>query len=94
LQGKGKVVASPSSPSSDSTKLVSSRMQPRDDCSHVISEIKPQVPPNLRLIQGSPKGTKLTEEGFPLKMENMDFDLYLFGQQTIFFDNVVILDII
>jgi hypothetical protein len=42
VQDKGKFVASPSSPSSDSTKLVSSRMHLRDDFSHVISEIKPQ----------------------------------------------------
>jgi hypothetical protein len=39
---KGKVVAAPSSPSSDSAKSVSSRMHLRDDCSHVISEIKPK----------------------------------------------------
>jgi hypothetical protein len=39
---KGKVVASPSSPSNDSTKSVSSRMQLRDDFSHVISEIIPK----------------------------------------------------
>jgi hypothetical protein len=37
---KGKFVAAPSSPSSDSAKSVSSRMHLRDDCSHVISEIK------------------------------------------------------
>jgi hypothetical protein len=39
---KGKVVAAPSSPSSDSAKSVSSRMHLRDDFSHVISEIKPK----------------------------------------------------
>jgi hypothetical protein len=39
---KGKVVVTPSSPSSDSTKFVSSCMHLRDYCSHVISEIKPK----------------------------------------------------
>jgi hypothetical protein len=39
---KGKVVASPSSPSSDSAKSVSSHMHLRDDFSHVISEIRPK----------------------------------------------------
>jgi hypothetical protein len=42
MHDKGKADASPSSPSSDSTKFVSSRMHLKDDCSHVISEIKPQ----------------------------------------------------
>jgi hypothetical protein len=42
VQDKGKVVASPSSPSSDSAKSVSSCMHLSDDRSHVISEIKPQ----------------------------------------------------
>jgi len=39
---KGKVVDAPSSPSNDSAKSVSSRMHLRDDCSHVISEIRPK----------------------------------------------------
>jgi hypothetical protein len=39
---KGKVVASPSSPSSDSTKSISSRMHLRDDSPHDISEINPK----------------------------------------------------
>jgi hypothetical protein len=42
MHDKGKVVASPSSPSSDSAKFVSSRMHLRDDCSHVLNDIKPQ----------------------------------------------------
>jgi hypothetical protein len=40
---KGKATFAPSSPSNDSDKYVSSRMHLRDDCSHVISEIKPKV---------------------------------------------------
>jgi hypothetical protein len=39
---KGKATTAPSSPSNDSDKSVSSRMQLRDDCSHVINEIKPK----------------------------------------------------
>jgi hypothetical protein len=39
---KGKVVVAPSSPSNDSAKSVSSCMHLRDDCSHVISEIRPK----------------------------------------------------
>jgi hypothetical protein len=42
VQDKGKVDASPSSPSNDSSKSVSSYMHLKDDFSHVISEIKPQ----------------------------------------------------
>jgi hypothetical protein len=43
MHDKGKFVVAPSSPSRDSTKSVSSCMHLRDDCSHVISEIKPKV---------------------------------------------------
>jgi hypothetical protein len=39
---KGKSIASPSSPSNGSDKSVSSRIHLRDDCSHVISEIRPK----------------------------------------------------
>jgi hypothetical protein len=42
VQDKGKAVASPSSPSDDSSKSVSSRKHLKDECSHVISEIQPQ----------------------------------------------------
>jgi hypothetical protein len=42
MHDKGKVVAAPYSPSSDSTKYVSSLIHLRDDCSHIIIEIKPQ----------------------------------------------------
>jgi hypothetical protein len=40
--GEGKSTTAPSSPSNDSRKSVSSRMHLRDDCSHVISEIRPK----------------------------------------------------
>jgi hypothetical protein len=39
---KGKDTASPSSPSIDFDKSMSSRMHLRDDCSHVISNIRPK----------------------------------------------------
>jgi hypothetical protein len=39
---KGKATAAPSSPSNGSDKSVSSRMHLRDNCSHVISEIRPK----------------------------------------------------
>jgi hypothetical protein len=39
---KGKATASPSSPSNDSDKSVSSQMHLRDDCSHMINESKPK----------------------------------------------------
>jgi hypothetical protein len=42
MQDKGKAVASPYSPSDDSSKYVSSRMHLKDDCSHVINEMQPQ----------------------------------------------------
>jgi hypothetical protein len=42
MHDKGKADVSPSSPASDLAKSVSSHMHLKDDCSHVISEIKPQ----------------------------------------------------
>ena len=39
---KGKFVATPSSPSNDSAKSMSPRMHLRDDCSHVINDIRPK----------------------------------------------------
>jgi hypothetical protein len=40
---KGKAIATPSSPSNDSDKSMSSRMHFRDDFSHVISNTRPKV---------------------------------------------------
>jgi hypothetical protein len=39
---KGKAIVAPSSPSNGSDKSMSSWMHLRDDCSHVISEIRPK----------------------------------------------------
>jgi hypothetical protein len=56
VQDKIKVVSSPSSPSSDSAKLVSSCMHLRDDCSHVIIEIKHQGSTQTKANLGKSKG--------------------------------------
>jgi len=42
VQDKGKSIASPSSPSTDSSKSVSSLLHLKDDFSHVINEIQLQ----------------------------------------------------
>jgi hypothetical protein len=42
MQDKGKAVASPSYPSTNSSKYVSSHLHLKDYCSHVISEKQPQ----------------------------------------------------
>jgi hypothetical protein len=42
VQDKGKIIVSPSYPSNDSSKSVSSRMHLKDDYSHAIIEIHPQ----------------------------------------------------
>jgi hypothetical protein len=54
---KGKAIASPSSPSNESDKSVSSCMHLRDDCSHVINEIR---------TKGStqPKGNSKRSKGY------------------------------
>jgi hypothetical protein len=55
MHDKGKVVVAPSSPSSDSTKSLSSCMHLRDDCSHVISEIKPKGSTQPKVNSGRSK---------------------------------------
>jgi hypothetical protein len=56
MHEKGTVVVAPSSPSSDSAKLVSSRIHLREYFSHVLSEIKPQGSTQLKAILGNSKG--------------------------------------
>jgi hypothetical protein len=58
VHDKGKVVASPSSPSSESTKLVYSHMHLRYDFSHVISDIKHQGSTQPKAKLGKSKGDK------------------------------------
>jgi hypothetical protein len=53
---KGKAIAAPSSPSDDSDKSVSSQMHLRDDCSHVISEIKPKGSAQPKANSGKSRG--------------------------------------
>jgi hypothetical protein len=48
-------------------------MHLRDDCSHVISEIRLKVPRSLRKIQKYQRMTAATREIFPPRVENMDF---------------------
>jgi hypothetical protein len=55
VKDKGKVVASPSSPSNESSISVSSHMNIKVDCSHVISEIQPQVSNQPRATSGNQK---------------------------------------
>ena len=53
---KGKAAATPSSPFDDSDKSVSSWIHLRDDCSHVISEIKPKGFAEIKENLGKPRG--------------------------------------
>jgi hypothetical protein len=53
---KGKSIAAPSSPSNGSDKSVSSQMHLRDDCSHVISEIRPKGSAQPKENSGKSKG--------------------------------------
>jgi hypothetical protein len=49
---KGKSIATPSSPSIDSDKSLSSQMHLKGDCSYVISEIKPKGLAQPKVILG------------------------------------------
>jgi hypothetical protein len=53
---KGKAIAAPSSPSNDSDKSVFSRIDLRDDCSHVINEIKPKGSAQPKANSGKSRG--------------------------------------
>jgi hypothetical protein len=53
---KGKSTVAPSSPSNGSDKFVSSLMHLRDDCSHVISEIRPKGSAQPKENSGKLKG--------------------------------------
>jgi hypothetical protein len=55
---KEKATAAPSSPSDDSDKSVFSQMHLRDDCYHVISEIKPKGSTQLKAILGKSRGDR------------------------------------
>jgi hypothetical protein len=53
---KGKSTAMPSSPSNGFDKSLSSRMQLRDDCSHVINEIRPKGSAKPKENSGKSRG--------------------------------------
>jgi hypothetical protein len=53
---KGKSIIFPSSPSNGSEKSASFWMHLRDDCSHVISEIRPKVSSQPKKNSGKLKG--------------------------------------
>jgi hypothetical protein len=59
---KGKSIAAPSSPSNGSEKYMSSWMHLRDDCSHVISEIRPKGSAQTKENSGKSKGDKNNQE--------------------------------
>jgi hypothetical protein len=67
---KGKAVSSPSSPSNDSAKSVSSHMHLRDDFSHVISEIGPKGSTQPKENSEKSKGK------LPPKVANMVFECF------------------
>jgi hypothetical protein len=52
-------------------------MHLRDDCSHVISEIKPQGSTQPKANSGKSKGDTTTKGKLPLKVANMVFDYVL-----------------
>jgi hypothetical protein len=53
---KGKPIATPSSPSNDSDKSVSSQKHLRGDCSHVINEIRPKGSAQPKANSGKSRG--------------------------------------
>jgi hypothetical protein len=53
---KEKAIVSPSSPSNDSDKSMYSRMHLRDDCSHVINDIRPKGSAQSKANSGKSKG--------------------------------------
>jgi hypothetical protein len=78
VQDKGKVVASPSSPSNESSKLVSSHMNLKDDCSHVISEIQPQGSNQPKATSGKSKGDKNDKKKYCLLEWKIWLLIYVF----------------
>jgi hypothetical protein len=53
---KGKATSAPSSPSNDSDKSVSFHMHWRDDCSHMINEMRPKGSTQLKANSEGLKG--------------------------------------
>jgi hypothetical protein len=57
---------------------LSSHVQLKDDCSHVINEIQPQGSNQPQVIPANQKGTAVEKEKFPPRVESMDFRLCFF----------------
>jgi hypothetical protein len=70
---KGKSIYAPSSPSIDSDKSVSSWMQLRDDCSHVISEINPKGSTHPKANSGKSRGDSSNQGRVALKTGKYGF---------------------
>jgi len=78
VQEKGKTTTSPSSPSIESAKSVSSRLHLKDDCSHVINKIQPQGSNQRGLPKKSQLKTTMRRGNMPRKATNMDFKCFFF----------------
>jgi hypothetical protein len=78
VKDKGKAAASPSSPSNDSSKSVSSHMHLKDDCPMLLVRYNLKVRINQRLLPGSQRGTSMIKEILPLRVASMDFNLCVF----------------
>ena len=96
--GVGKVISAPSSPSNDSDKSMSSRTHLRDDCSHVINEIKPKDSAHLKANSKKSRGdsnnqgkvaSQTRKYGFWVLCYLYSHDSWLHGS----LDNMFILDI-
>jgi hypothetical protein len=75
---KGKVDVAPSSPSSDFTKSVSSHMHLRDDCFHVISEIRPKGSTHPKDNSEKSKGDSRNNGKIASQSGKYGFSVYLF----------------
>jgi hypothetical protein len=73
---KGKSIVAPSSPSNGSDKSVSSQMHLRDDCSHVINEIRPKGSPQPNKNSGKSRGDNNNKGGLHRRPGNMVFKFY------------------
>jgi hypothetical protein len=78
MHDKGKSLVSPSSPSSDSTKSVSSRMHLKDGCSHVITEIKPRFSTQPKANSRKSKGDSSKKGKISSQSGKYSFLLYFF----------------
>jgi hypothetical protein len=87
---KGKATAAPSSPSNGSDKSVSSRMHLRDDCSHVISEIRPKGSAQPKANSGKSRGDNSNQGRVASQTGNMvsSFFYYIYCSMTVDFGDI------